>query len=310
MESMVDFKEASYKAHQDGRKFSGKSAELVMDKSTVDYWRHERMYSTLLPLLQHYPGASWITIGDGNFGKDANYLLSQGADATATDLNNPSYDLALELGFIRKFKIENAEHLTFGDDSFDFALVKEAFHHFPRPYIALYEMLRVAKKGVVLIEPNDQDTISLPDLNLKNGFFWFVRTLKKSLSRILRPSDKPALDYTLFYEPAGNFVFTLNYHELKKVAIALNYPAIAWKGFNDHYEEGAAEERLVDRGPLYQKIAAGIRRRDRQVSKGTNFPTMITFVIFKQQPAAATVSTLKAAGYVFEPLPRNPYIAN
>ena len=49
-ESMVDFERSQLaKAHQDGRKFSGKSAELVMDKRTVDYWRHERMYSTLLP---------------------------------------------------------------------------------------------------------------------------------------------------------------------------------------------------------------------------------------------------------------------
>jgi hypothetical protein len=37
---------------------------------------------------------------------------------------------------------------------------------------------------------------------------------------------------------------------------------------------------------------------------------MITFVIFKQQPTAETVNALKAEGYIFEQLPKNPYIGS
>ncbi|WP_158308790.1 methyltransferase domain-containing protein [Desulfocurvibacter africanus] len=57
--------------------------------------------------------------------------------------------------FIPEYSVENAEKLSFANGSYDYLLCKEAFHHFPRPMIALYEMLRVARKGIVLIEPND-----------------------------------------------------------------------------------------------------------------------------------------------------------
>jgi len=163
---MSHFQESSYKVHQDGRKFVGKAIEAVMNKNSVDYWRHERMYSTLLPLLNSYPNASWLTVGDGNFGKDANYILSKGGNALATDLNNPSFESAQEQGFIKEFKLENAEKLSFNDGSFEFSLCKEAYHHFPRPYIAIYELGRVSYKSFVLIEPNYQDTLWLPYMTL------------------------------------------------------------------------------------------------------------------------------------------------
>lgn len=305
---MSHFQESSYKAHQDGRKFVGKDIEAVMNKNSVDYWRHERMYNTLLPLLNSYPNARWLTVGDGNFGKDANYILSKGGDAMATDLNNPSFESALEQGFIKEFKLENAEKLSFQDGSFEFVLCKEAYHHFPRPYIAIYEMLRVTSKAIVLIEPNDQDTLSLPDMTLGNGFFWFMRAFVKTIKNFIRKPVKPALDYTLFYEPAGNFVFTLNYHEMKKVAVALNFPAIAYKGFNDTYIEGTGDEMLADKGPIYRHVAKGINKRDRQVKLGSNFPTMITFIIFKTEPSEACLGSLKSSGFIFEKLPRNPVI--
>lgn len=98
---MSQFQESSYKAHQDGRKFEGKAVDSVMNKQSVDYWRHERMYNTLLTLLKNYPNAKWLTVGDGNFGKDANFILSHGGDALATDLNNPSFEKALEVGLLK-----------------------------------------------------------------------------------------------------------------------------------------------------------------------------------------------------------------
>lgn len=39
------------------------------------------------------------------------------------------------------------------DDAFDYVLCKDSYHHMPRPMIALYQMLRVARRAVVLIEP-------------------------------------------------------------------------------------------------------------------------------------------------------------
>jgi ubiquinone/menaquinone biosynthesis C-methylase UbiE len=47
------------------------------------------------------------------------------------------------------------EKLSFGNKSFELVFVKEAIHHVPRPILALYEMLRVAKKAVIFIEPEE-----------------------------------------------------------------------------------------------------------------------------------------------------------
>jgi SAM-dependent methyltransferase len=50
----------------------------------------------------------------------------------------------------KNFQKENAEQLSFEDESFDFVLCKEAYHHFPRPMIALYEMIRRRCRLIVL----------------------------------------------------------------------------------------------------------------------------------------------------------------
>ena len=125
-----------------------------LKKNTLDYWRHKRMLNKLNPFLKK--GEKWLTLGDGRYGTEANYLISKGIDAMATDYSDKLLKIGKEIGFIDKYQKENAESLTFDDNEFDYVLIKEAFHHFPRPWIALYEAFRVCKKGVILIEPNDQ----------------------------------------------------------------------------------------------------------------------------------------------------------
>lgn len=72
-----------------------------------------------------------------------------------TDISEYLLAEARRRGLITKYALENAERLSFADQSFDYVFCKESFHHFPRPYQALYEMLRVAREAVLLIEPND-----------------------------------------------------------------------------------------------------------------------------------------------------------
>ena len=50
---------------------------------------------------------------------------------------------------------QNAESLTYTNDSFDFVIVHAALHHCSQPHRALLEMYRVAKRGIVLFEPRD-----------------------------------------------------------------------------------------------------------------------------------------------------------
>lgn len=53
------------------------------------------------------------------------------------------------------FAFEDAESLTFVDNSFDFAVVHSGLHHCRVPHQALAEMYRVARKGVLFIESRD-----------------------------------------------------------------------------------------------------------------------------------------------------------
>ena len=71
-----------------------------------------------------------------------------------------------------------------------------------RPPAMIYELLRVARKGVVLIEPQDHKD----------------------------RGDK--------YEEAGNYVYSLSHREMSKLARAANLAAVATKGQNDAFEAG------------------------------------------------------------------------
>ena len=47
---------------------------------------------------------------------------------------------------------QDAENLTYADDSFDFAFVADGLHHTSAPHRAMLEMYRVARRGIVVIE--------------------------------------------------------------------------------------------------------------------------------------------------------------
>jgi ubiquinone/menaquinone biosynthesis C-methylase UbiE len=183
--SKVGFKEKSYKSHQE-HYFSyapgenkDSHAKTWLRSDTLDYWRHHRMYQCLDPLIETDLNATWLTVGDGRYGTDANYLKQKGIDALATDIGSKLLEEAQKIGFIEKFKEENAENLSFDDDSFDYVFCKESYHHFPRPMLALHEMLRVSKKAVILIEPNDA---YVPE-TLREYFFVKLKNILKIILR-------------------------------------------------------------------------------------------------------------------------------
>ena len=178
-----NFQELSYQKHiqnlEDNPGLSEK-AKLWFRTDTANAWRLQRMYRQLDPLLALEANSTWVTIGDGRYGLDAKYIADHGIPVVATNITSALLKEGKEMGIISDYQAENAESLTFTDEQFDYAFCKEAYHHFPRPMIALYEMLRVAKKGVVLMEPNDyivnKSAAKLIFLKLKNG-------IKKLLGR-------------------------------------------------------------------------------------------------------------------------------
>jgi hypothetical protein len=256
---------------------------------SIDAWRHQRMHDTLLTLLNAYPNSTWLTLGDGSYGSDAHYLQSHGADATASSLTDATLQGARQRGYITKYLVQNAEALTAKDDSYEFILCKESYHHFPRPPIAYYEMWRVASRAIVLIEPVD----GCP--RVLDSFKWLVKKLLRG-------------DSTDQFEPSGNFLYRVNPREIEKMATALSGTYVAVRRYNDFYYAKARHDKygsatmgnlITQLGLLVQNVLCRIGLM--------NFG-LATVVVFKHEIDDGLKTNLRQNGFMLFEVPKNPYL--
>lgn len=224
---------------------------------TVNYWRHTRLLAPVLEVLPQLRGHSWLTVGDGP-GTDAWRLHQAGfAQVWATDLEDTLLRQTRDSGRIANFSIENAEALSFPDNSFDFILCKEALHHMIRPYAAIYEFFRVARYGVVVIEPQD------PWVD------WPCRT----------DATNP------HYEAVGNFVYQFSARELEKIAYGLNLRGIATRQMVDVYIQGCEFAYCVEGDPVWAETREKLEQYMQAIKLGTAKPDYIQGIFFKNTVA-------------------------
>jgi ubiquinone/menaquinone biosynthesis C-methylase UbiE len=277
---------------------------------TIDAWRHKRMYDSVLPLISAYPLSKWLTIGDGRYGTDANYLIRNHVpNVMATSIVDTLLKKSKEDGFIAEYKVENAEKLSFEDNSFDFVFCKESYHHFPRPMIAFYEMLRVADFAVIIIEPND--------VNLK--LIKEPKTVVRSKNKIQLIKDfikdffgLKRYEYNAYkpngFETVGNYIYTTSAREFEKAALGLNLPAVAFKGINDYYDEGVEYQTATEESPLFNKVKNAIADMDADCEQNNKPYNILVSIIFKVIPPEKLINELTLAGFRVDLLPRNPYV--
>lgn len=257
------------------------------DEGSIDAWRHTRMLDMARALWQAHPQARWMTVGDGRYGSDAAHLKARGVAVLATNLTDDWLRAAHDMGVIGEYRAENAEALSLDDGAVDFVLCKESYHHFPRPPLALYEMLRVARRGVVLIEPIDEP-------RLLDGF-------KRLVKRVIRG------DTVHEFEPSGNFLYRLSIRELRKLLMAMGGRVFAHRGFNDFYHPRlaaypAAERNLGSIGTRLGLLVQDTLVRTRLLGNG-----LACVVVFTAEPDAALLTALRRDGFRVEHLPQNPY---
>jgi ubiquinone/menaquinone biosynthesis C-methylase UbiE len=252
-------------------------------------------------LLKAYPGAEWLTVGDGRYGSDAHYLMAKGARALATDISDTLLKEGADMGYIKEFRKENAENLSFKDDSFDFVLCKESYHHFPRPMKALYEMLRVGRKGVILLEPVDPYVYK----NVFQALFRGLLALLNATGIFKLLLGREVKKHT--YEEVGNYVYKISEREIEKTALGLNYPCIAFKGLNIYHI--ANPQHVSVKGwsiaRMQERFMTGLLNL-LSALRLTN-PELLSAIIFKEMPTDACLQALRADGYRVVLLPRNPY---
>lgn len=254
---------------------------------SIDNWRHTRMLSMTRSLISAMPQSSWMTVGDGRYGSDAAYLEAQGVNVLATSLTDELLHVAHGAGFISKYQSENAERLSLAENSVDFVLCKESYHHFPRPPIALYEMLRVAKEGVVLIEPID---------NAKP-----LDYLKTLVKKVIRG------DHEMNFEPSGNFIYKPSVAEMGKLMTAVGGRYIAVKEFNDffHPKFGNYEAKSINIGSIITKF--GVIVQNILAKLGLLGYGLGSIIIFKGVPSDAILKSIHTDSYSLIELPVNPY---
>ncbi len=271
--------------------------ESWLRDDTLDHWRHARLRAPLQAIVAANPAASWLTIGDGRYGTDAHHLLSLGAKSVhCTDISDTLLKIGAEKGFITAFSAENAEALRFPDGAFDYVYCKESFHHFPRPYVALGEMFRVARQAVILTEPRDRAIDRAP-------LSWVYDALKALLGR-----DRSQHAF----EPVGNYLYALSEREVEKFLLGLHHTSVAFLGVNDAYLPGVEFAALDSANPadrkLQRKIQGRIRFLDALSKLGLVRTTMLTAALFKQAPDAGLSIAMAREGWRLKTLPRNPYL--
>lgn len=297
-----DFNQLSYRSHEkqycnltcdDKHK---KNANTIFEIGTIDTWRHLRMYKPLDSLLTAYPNAKWLTVGDGRYGTDAHYIQEKGLKVLATDISDILLKEGQKIGFIDDYKKENAESLSFANEQFDFVLCKESYHHFPRPMIALYEMLRVAKKGVVLIEPYDRYTAP--------NFLEVLFTKCFDLVKIILHKNNIRHDF----EVSGNYVYGISKREIEKVALGMNYKVVAFNGVSDYYVKGVENEKTSRTNKLFIKVKTVLFFKNLLVNLKLKQHSLLIAVIYKKDPPLTVKETLSKDGYEVITLPENPYL--
>jgi len=137
-----------------------------------------------------------VLIASCGTGIDVHYLRKYyDAHFTVSDLSEEAVKLTLALHKNVTGAVEDTERLSFGDESFDYAFIAASLHHLPRPLIGLYELIRVAKHGVIVIEPNDS---------------WLTRLATR-------------LKLATEIEEAGNYVYRFSAWDIERISRALFY---------------------------------------------------------------------------------------
>jgi ubiquinone/menaquinone biosynthesis C-methylase UbiE len=125
----------------------------------VRYLRDRRLRVALELLDRHASldrGRCRVLIVCGGVGGEATFLLNSGfRDVTVSDVAENALEVCRRRESRARTLVLDAERLDVPDDTYDLALVQDGLHHLPRPVLGYTEMLRVASRAVVVIEPHD-----------------------------------------------------------------------------------------------------------------------------------------------------------
>jgi ubiquinone/menaquinone biosynthesis C-methylase UbiE len=156
-----------------------------LEKGTPEFYNQYRKFRYQaewhIPLLVPFSevrNKTVLEIGCGN-GADGTLFAEAGAEYTGVDLTDAAVVATRNhfrsLGLNGTFQLENAERLSFGNESFDVVYSYGVLHHTPNPEEAFREVYRVLKPGGKAIFM----------LYHKHSFNYYVRIMAYMRLRVL-----------------------------------------------------------------------------------------------------------------------------
>ncbi|WP_154739071.1 class I SAM-dependent methyltransferase [Hyphomicrobium album] len=179
-----------------------------------------KLYASSIHKAGIRPGDTVLVVCGGPY--DRAVLLNAGIDNAVISNVDFHDDVTDYKPF--EWQRQDAEALTLADACFDWCVVHAGLHHCASPHRALCEMMRVARKGVVVIESRDSAllrftarlglaaTYELEPAALSDGryggyrnthipnyvFRWTEREVEKTV-RAYAPHEKPVIEYSYGY---------------------------------------------------------------------------------------------------------------
>jgi ubiquinone/menaquinone biosynthesis C-methylase UbiE len=269
------------------------------EEGTTDRWRHQAMVD-FAGCFAH-DTEKWLTIGDA-YGHDSIMLRRAGIkNVVASDLDSAMLSLGHQTGMVLEYLSVNAEKINCPDNSFDYILCKEALHHMPRPILAIYEMLRVARKGVIFIEPHDP-LIDWP-AKKDHGFWRNIDGNRVNFGRC--GNDETIVSSRIDWCESGafNYVYTLSKREIHKICLGMGLPSYATKCASDFFDKDWASQPATSDSEGFRKTLEQIQFHTQVSSTVGKSYAYITGMLFKQSPSPEQVKMLRDKGYEFSYTP-------
>ncbi len=304
--NLKGFIETSHLANQQHycrfkRQLTHEELQKFYDPGSIDAFLSFRQLQCLEPLFKHFADKKWLTVGDGRMGKEAFFIQAHGQEVLPTDMDPRILEQCRDLGVFSDVRQENAEKLSFEDDSFDFVFCKEMLHHLPRPYLAMYEMFRVSRICMAFIEPSD------PKIPMSAAFHTLLER-ERELSKLYGKEDQEP------FEECGNYAYKLSPREIEKFALGLGLKWVAYRGINvinkkdmPSFEMGV-KHRVDDNSPFATEYNSRQISLDFLCESGFERWGSYAYLVFTVEELPEGLKTdLKGSGWTLKELPQNPY---
>lgn len=169
-----------------------------------DLWDWAKWYPLLVmeEFLPTITGRSVVATCCGA-GRELGMFGKYGVNVTATDLTVDHLRPLIEKGVISAAEEQNAERLSYPDNSFDYGFVNAGLHHLQHPHAGLCELMRTSREAAIFIESQDSVLHAFGKLMGRNADF----------------------------EPAGNYVYRWSFREIEKIGLSAHAHSIAVKTY-------------------------------------------------------------------------------